>query len=284
MSSRCLLVVDDDPAVRQLLASVVPYGECQIQNVSDVKEALSRFEETAFDVIFVGQGRNGFDGIDLLRRVRQIRPEAKVILAGSDSSLPKVVGAMRERAYSYFHKPLPRGPLADMVQQALEGGSCWQDDIELVSARPEWITLEVRCKVEVADRVIQFLREMQPDVPAYTRDDILLALREMLLNAIEHGGRNDAAKRVRVSVLRTPNAIMAHLRDPGPGFAMDSIPHAAVSNPNDSPIQHVEIRTGLGKRPGGFGILLARNLVDELLYNEKGNEVWFRKQIRRDSG
>jgi two-component system, OmpR family, response regulator len=284
MSSRCLLVVDDDPAVRELLAAVVRREECQIQNVSDAKEALTRFEQTPFDLIFVGQGRNGFDGIDLLRRARQIRPEAKVILAGSDPSLPKVVGAMRERAYSYFHKPLPRGPLADMVQQALESGSCWQDDIELVSALPEWITLDVRCKMEVADRVIQFLREMQPDVAAYTRDDILLALRELLLNAIEHGGKYDAAKRVRVSVLRTASAVMAHLRDPGPGFALDAIPHAAVSNPSDSPIQHVEVRSEMGKRPGGFGILLARNLVDELLYNEKGNEVWFRKQIRQEPG
>jgi len=284
MSSRCLLVVDDDPAVRELLASLVRREECQIQNVSDGKEALRRFEQTPFDLIFVGQGRNGLDGIDLLRRVRQIRPETKVILAGSDSSLPRVVGAMRERAYSYFHKPLPKGPLADMVQQALETGPCWQDDIELVSARPEWITLEVRCKMDVADRVIQFLREMQPDVPAYILDDVLLALRELLLNAIEHGGKNDASKRVRLSVLRAPSAVMAHLRDPGPGFAMDAIPHAAVSNPNDSPIQHVEIRSELGKRPGGFGILLARNLVDELRYSEKGNEVWFRKQIRPTAG
>ena len=280
MSSRCLLVVDDDPAVRDLLASVVPRGRCKIQNVSDGKEALHRFEQAPFDLIFVGQGRSGFEGMDLLRRVQQIRPETKVILAGSDSSLPSVVGAMRERAYSYFHKPLPRGPLADMVQQALESGSCWQDDIELVSAVPEWITLEVRCKMVVADRVIQFLREMHTDLPAHMGDDILLALREMLLNGIEHGGKSDPSKRVRVSVLRTANAMMAHMRDPGPGFAMDAIPHAAISNPSDSPIQHVEIRDEMGKRPGGFGILLARNLVDELLYNEKGNEVWFRKNIR----
>ena len=54
---------------------------------------------------------------------------------------------------------------------------------------------------------------------------------------------------------------------------MEDIPHAAVGNPPDSPIAHVEHREAQGLRPGGFGILLTRNLVDELIYNEKGNEV-----------
>ena len=49
------------------------------------------------------------------------------------------------------------------------------------------------------------------------------------------------------------------------------IPHAAVSNPAESPLAHLELREAM--RPGGFGILAARGIVDELIYNEVGNEV-----------
>jgi hypothetical protein len=46
-----------------------------------------------------------------------------------------------------------------------------------------------------------------------------------------------------------------------------------VSNPPSSPVEQAISRASLGMRPGGFGILLTRALVDELIYNEKGNEA-----------
>ena len=60
----------------------------------------------------------------------------------------------------------------------------------------------------------------------------------------------------------------------------DAITHAAIANPPDDPAHHLEIRAEKGVRPGGFGILLTRNLVDELIYNEKGNEVLFIKYLK----
>lgn len=64
-----------------------------------------------------------------------------------------------------------------------------------------------------------------------------------------------------------------YVRDPGPGFSLDDLPHAAVGNPPDDPLAHAAHRERLGLRPGGFGLLLARGVVDELLHSEKANEV-----------
>ena len=72
------------------------------------------------------------------------------------------------------------------------------------------------------------------------------------------------------------------MRDPGTGFSLDFLPHAVISNPSDSPIRHVELRAEAGKRPGGFGILLTRNLGDELLLNERHNAVLFIKYLWAD--
>jgi len=80
-------------------------------------------------------------------------------------------------------------------------------------------------------------------------------------------------------LIRTGRALIVQIHDPGTGFSLEFLPHAAISNPADSPTRHVEVRAEAGKRPGGFGILMTRNLVDELLYNEKGNSVLFVKYL-----
>jgi len=66
---------------------------------------------------------------------------------------------------------------------------------------------------------------------------------------------------------------LCEIRDPGEGFTLGSLPQAAISNPPDGPFDrsyYVPYRAGM--RPGGFGIPLTRNRVDELL-SEKGNQV-----------
>ncbi len=275
--SRRLLLMDADPDVHHLLTGLLKRENRSIQDVYDGREALDRVRSVAYDLVVAGLGSNGIDGLKLLRRMREIRPETKVILTGEQNPA-RVIGAIREHAYSYFHKPLAEGLLADMVQQALESSS-WRDDIKMISARPDWITLDVRCKLEAAERMTHFLREMEAGFPAQACEDIAAAFRELLLNAVEHGGGSDPGKHVRISLVRTARSLIVRIQDPGKGFSMDLLPHAAISNPDDAPIQHVEVRTKQGQRPGGFGILMTRNLVDELVYNQRGNEVLFVKYL-----
>jgi anti-sigma regulatory factor (Ser/Thr protein kinase) len=77
--------------------------------------------------------------------------------------------------------------------------------------------------------------------------------------------------------------VTCRISDPGEGFTLDEIPHAAVANPDDDPVRHVDYRAAQGMRPGGFGVLLAQKLVDQLVYNEQGNEVLLIKYLDRDS-
>jgi anti-sigma regulatory factor (Ser/Thr protein kinase)/ActR/RegA family two-component response regulator len=277
VNSRSLLVIDADRSIHELLTDLLQREDRSIHDAYDSREGLACLREAPFDVVVAGQGRNGDDSLKLLRAVRTVRPSAKVIVTG-EADVCRTLSAIRGRAYSYFHKPIPEAPMADMVQQALDAHS-WEDDIRLVSARPEWITLDIRCKLPAAERTMHFVRELEPDLPAQVREDIGAAFRELLMNAIEHGGRSDPTKRVRASLLRTSKAVIVQIYDPGKGFSLDFLPHAAISNPDDSPIRHVEQRAEKGLRPGGFGILMTRNLVDELLYNERGNAVLFVKHF-----
>jgi DNA-binding NarL/FixJ family response regulator len=271
------LLIDAEPAVQGYWCDLLKRDDRQIQQAPGSREALDLLRAGSFDLVLAGQGNNAFDGLKLLRCVRSIRPATKVIVTG-DSDPQHILAAIRQRAFGYLHRPLAAGPLSELVQQALDCET-WQDDIRVVSARPEWITLDVRCKIDAADRTTHFLRELTAHLSAQAGEDVAAAFHELLINAIEHGGKNDPNKRVRTNILHTARSIIVHIHDPGTGFSLDFLPHAAISNPADSPIRHVKVRVEEGRRPGGFGILLTRHLVDELLYNERGNAVLFVKYL-----
>jgi CheY-like chemotaxis protein len=233
VSERSLLVVDADPAVHEVVSGALSREDRKIQNAYDGPEALECLRAVPYDLVLAGAGRNGFDSMKLLRRMRAIRPDTKVIVTGEPNAV-KALDAIRGRAYNYFHKPLQAAPLAEMVHQALQCSS-WQNDVKVVSARKDWIGLEVRCKLEAADRAVHLLGELEIDMAPDVWEDVSSAFRELLLNAIEHGGKGDARKRVQVSVLRTAKALVVHLQDPGKGFSLEKLEHSALANPEDDP-------------------------------------------------
>ena len=72
---------------------------------------------------------------------------------------------------------------------------------------------------------------------------------------------------------------MYRIADPGDGFDIDKLRHAAIANPADSPLEHAINREEQGLRPGGLGLTTTLSLVDELIYNEARNEVVFIKYL-----
>ena len=67
--------------------------------------------------------------------------------------------------------------------------------------------------------------------------------------------------------------LLYRIADPGEGFDIDKLRHAAIMNPDDDPMRHLSVREQQGLRPGGFGLAMTRSLVDDLIYNEARNEV-----------
>ena len=67
--------------------------------------------------------------------------------------------------------------------------------------------------------------------------------------------------------------------DPGPGFSLKELSHAAVGHPEGNPLDHMSTREEKGLRAGGFGIMISQARVDELIYNEAQNEVDFVKYL-----
>jgi len=134
--------------------------------------------------------------------------------------------------------------------------------------------LTARCDLATADRLVQFLHGVRdPSIPEAEKDKVIFAFKEILINAMEHGAHFDPSQHVEISFIRARRAIACRVKDPGKGFSLEELRHAAAGSSPDDLFSHARVRDERGMRPGGFGILLAKKLVDELIYNEKGNEV-----------
>jgi two-component system, OmpR family, response regulator len=152
-------------------------------------------------------------------------------------------------------------------------------EVEVKSALPGWICLSIAPELEVKRRVVDFFRSQMSDLPADLCEEVCLALDELLGNAIEHGCKIKPNCPCELTSIRTLRMIFIHVRDSGFGFDWSAITHAAVNNPSEDHLRHLQLRSEKGMRPGGFGILLVKQLADELIYNESGNEVAFVKYL-----
>ena len=124
-----------------------------------------------------------------------------------------------------------------------------------------------------------FAKELSVRLPADMREEMLYALREILMNAMEHGAAFNPEQVVEVTAVRTARSMVFYVQDPGAGFRPESLTHAAIANPAHDPAAHIAQREKDGMRAGGFGLLLASGTVDELIYNEIGNEVLLIKYV-----
>ena len=265
-----ILIIGEDPTVSVMTSPQLQ--ACSIETADGNAEALLRLRRHAFDLVLTDPKSSVQEDLALVSEIENIRPGIKTIILAPAATPEDVIAALRARVFACFSNPLDVNEVAAMISKALEADN-WRLGIEVLSAEPNWIQLRVNCHLLTVDRLLRFMTEFRSDLEDPDRSTLLTAFREILLNAIEHGAGFDSEKVIEVVAVRTKRAIVYRFRDPGPGFRGKPLPHAAINNPPDNPIAHLEFRETQGLRPGGFGILLAQQLVDELVFNEMGNEV-----------
>lgn len=276
-----ILVVDDDRVTRHVLTRVLTEAGFETAVAEDGVEALNALRNQRFDLLLLDVWMPRLSGLDVLARLRTRKDKPRVVVMTSDDTPETMLSAVRDQAFMYLHKPIEPPALLEKVRVALKAPEPAR--IEVVSARPDWVELVVPCTREAAERIHDVMEQLDTKLARGTREKLAYAFRELLTNAIEWGGRLDPTRKVRIACLRTKRIVMFRIADPGPGFNIDNLPHAAIGHPPEDPIKHMEVRAEKGIRPGGFGLLMVRNSVDELIYNEKRNEVVFVKYLDSDN-
>jgi anti-sigma regulatory factor (Ser/Thr protein kinase) len=275
---RILVIAGDDTLASSLEAHPALHGH--IVDVCRSELATLRdVRRTAADVVITNPATPVRDTMALVEELNCIRPGIRTILLAPELTDADVVNALRAQVFAAYTAPADPREIADMAATALKTED-WRRGIEVVSGLPTWMTLRVACGLVSADRITRFLTEWESALPEDERDLLMTAFREMVLNAMEHGAKFDPGQVIEVTAARTDRAIVFHIRDPGPGFDRTGLAHAAKASDPDSVMSAMEKRESDGLRSGGFGMLIVRQVVDEMVYNERGNEVLLIKHLK----
>ena len=273
-----ILMAENNLALIQLLRDTNKERQIQVQTAESHDQFLESLAERPYDLILTDPRENSLAGTQRLKEIRQIQPGSKVIVMAGEGNASDILETIRGKAFSFFCQPIDLTNLVSMMASALDAEG-WEDEMEVLSAKPGWLALRLRPHIITAERVYQFFKELVLDIPSQVRDRISTAFRELLMNAIEYVCGFQPELTVDVTFMRSRRALLCQIRDPGPGFSLQALPHAAISNPPDQPIAHMLYRMDKGMRDGGFGILIAHEMADELIFNEAGNEVLIVKYL-----
>ncbi len=273
-----ILVVDDDRTTRELLRLQLRSAGYTVETAGGGAAALARVRRKKFDLVLLDVWMPGMDGLTVLARLRDEPSQPRVVVMTADDTSQTLLRAIRAQAHRFVTKPVEPKELLELVRTTLASKPGVRP-IEVVSARPDWVELIVPCDREAAERIHEFMARLDTDLPQDVRAGVGQAFRELLTNAIEWGGKLDPDQTVRISYLRARRMLLYRIADPGQGFSFEGLTHSALNNAPDQPIEHAHEREKKGLRPGGFGLLMTRETVDELLYNEAHNEVVFIKYL-----
>ena len=117
-----ILVVDDEPGIREFLADALALDGHDVAQAADGMEALRLVYDRAFDLMLTDLRMPGaLNGIDLLRKLKSEQPETEVIVMTAHGSVETAVEAMKLGAYDYLQKPVGSpAELRLIVGRALE--------------------------------------------------------------------------------------------------------------------------------------------------------------------
>lgn len=251
------------------------WPDCVVTESGGEADAARWLRRAAFDVMLTSPWSPAPRDLAMVQEAREQQPGIRAVMLAPDLSRDEIIQAMRHGVYACFATPVSSVELRTAILNALDADQ-WKNGIEVVSALPDWITLRVACRRVTADRLTIFINELARGIPKLDREDLSTAFREVLLNAMEHGAGFDPMKVIEVAAIRTARTIVYYFKDPGPGFDPKAPPLVATK---DDPISHLAEREAQGLRVGGFGLLLTSSLVDEVHYNERGNEVFLVKHL-----
>ena len=237
-----------------------------------VVDAVRRYTPEAILLDVMLPDVDGYTLCEQLKRNRETNLTPILMVTALSDANHRAQG-VRVGANAYVTKPF----VPDQLFLAIDAALAWRHEHQTHGTTGE-IQFDIRSELAYLHQVNDLLTDLFTHTPLTDRQirELRQAVMEMGGNAIEWGHRKNADLPLRITYRIGPDAVTLVILDQGPGFNPGHIPHAARE---EDPIGHLEVRTNLGLREGGFGIMLARGLVDEFRYNERGNEVTLVKRF-----
>lgn len=266
---RKALVIEDEKELAELLGEHLRRWGYEPTILNEGKSAVAWVRANHPSVILLDLMLPDIDGFSICETLKLERDTnlIPVIMVTALSGQEDKVKGLQVGANRYLTKPFTAHDLQMAIQDALT----WQDDLKSRGTEGE-----IRFQLQSDTHALEELNHLLGSLFLFSGltqtqvRQLTTAVRELGTNAIEWGHKKQIDRIVTVDYRIDPQKITIVIKDTGTGFDPKNLPHAA--NPDD-PIGHCMVREALGMREGGFGILLSSGMVDEMSYNETGNEV-----------
>src|SRR5215467_8232210 len=166
-----VLVVDDDRGLNRVLVEMLRESGAEADGVGDGLSALRRVSEEKFHLVLLDIGLPKMNGLDVLKRIHELKSPPRVIVMTADDTPATVLKAVKEQAYSYVSKPAPPKTIVAIANEAL-AAKRQALQIEVVSSKPDWVELLIPCQFEMADRIQSFLSPLDSSLPESVRESV----------------------------------------------------------------------------------------------------------------
>jgi DNA-binding response OmpR family regulator len=269
------LIVEDHPDQAEMVARLLRLRD-YVPIVAETGESgLEMIRKHEPDVVLLDLMLPDINGFDVCRRLRSDRATmlTPVVMLTALGDAENRTQGFRVGANAYVTKPYGMQELFDAISAA----RAWRSGMEKCAMQGE-IHVELNSEITLLQDLNDFLMTLCKSTPL--SDDQVMQLRqavmEMAQNAIEWGNRHESDRLVNITYRIYDQRIEIVVRDQGSGFDVNNLPHAAIP---DDPFSHLDVRDKLGLRAGGFGLMICKGMVDELRYNDSGNEVTLIKRF-----
>ncbi|MFT4862045.1 MAG: YesN/AraC family two-component response regulator [Pseudohongiellaceae bacterium] len=290
-----ILLVDDDINILEILEEFLTMKGHSVATAINGKAALELvLAANEFDVVFSDIKMPEMDGLSFLKKLRNNDVQIPVILISGQGDLESSIRALKLGALDFILKPVYLKTLDEALQKIDTALAAERETIiAQKSAKDQQLTFECNSQMSHIRQIISYFVKQTKDICTnYDLDStkLTICLQECLSNAIIHGNfaidsklkesdwsafdnlikqrENDAsfsAKSVSVLFQQTPTLMRFTVSDQGLGFNPDDLPDPA------DPSSWLKL--------SGRGILFIRSYMDEVHWNDVGNQIVMSKYL-----
>jgi two-component system nitrogen regulation response regulator NtrX len=153
--SRRILVVDDEQGIRAALGQLLEYEGYEVRTASNATDGITEYQKWRPDLVFMDVKMGGMDGLEALKRLREIDPAATVVMISGHATIRTAVEATQLGAYEILEKPLDTDRILVMLRNAFEKLELREENTRLrdVSTAPYEIVGESGAMRALVDKI-----------------------------------------------------------------------------------------------------------------------------------
>ncbi|MFH1760095.1 MAG: response regulator [bacterium] len=269
-----VLIVDDTPSIRTILRANLNAKGYKTAEACDGVEALEILEKQKFDIMLLDIQMPRMSGTEVCAKLKLKRRynDMGIIIITATGEQDDIVEIFRVGADAWIAKPFTFSVVFEKIEATIKH----REEIQKFEVCTDWVNFNFASEEHLFDEANHFLSLLLAKSRFSEKDfsKLRFAISEILRNALEHGNKFEKDKWVSISYVIFQNKFVLKIKDEGTGFNLVQVPDVIKD-----PFGEQARREAAGIRPGGFGLAMVKEIMDDISYSDKGNEVLMTKYL-----